>query len=135
MAASFVFAGIVGEVRPTAARYAAKPANCMPTGKPNGDIAGHSKAKKRTVRPNVAAGCEFLKKPWMIGVQQTYLYCVNLTVKDRLKQNAAAVFVDIPGGLQANFPVEVMACRNQAKKGGDNYETKKDSGSKPSQTY
>ena len=81
MAAFFVFAGIVGEVRPTAARYAAKPANCMPTGKPNGDIAGHSKAKKRTVRLNDAAGCEFLKKSWLIGVQQAYLYCVNWMVE------------------------------------------------------
>jgi len=81
VAVFFVFAGVAGGGRPTAARDAAEPANCMPTGKPNGDTAGHSKAKKHTVRPNVAAGCEFLKKPWLIGVQQTYLYCVNWTVE------------------------------------------------------
>jgi len=56
VAVCFVFAGVAGGGRPTAARDAAEPANCMHTGKPNGDTAGHSKAKKLTVRLNVAAG-------------------------------------------------------------------------------
>jgi len=60
----------------------------------------------------------------------------KLNGRRRMRTKGRCRFCGHPGRITDKFPRRGYGKhRNQAKKGGDNYETKKNSGSKPSQTY